>query len=137
MLFHGEVKINRKKSLECRSLCGARKRDSCRPIFKELNILTFPCIYLYECSLFVKKNEHLFHRNRDYHTYPTRHQNQLRTEQHNTVRFERGPYHASALVYNKLPDRIKILPLKKFKNALKNYFLDNQFYDVNKFFSST
>ena len=119
-----------------RSIIGARKRDTCKPIFKDLNLLTFPCIYIFECALFVKKNMHLFPKYRDGHSHNTRN-TLLRLEQHRTSKYEKAPYYASTVIFNKFPTTITDLPINHFKNTFKKFLLGKQYYSVNKFFRIT
>jgi hypothetical protein len=43
-----------------RTLCGVNKREPCRPLFKKLNLLSLPCLYIFETANFVKKHIVLF-----------------------------------------------------------------------------
>ncbi|XP_072934947.1 uncharacterized protein [Epargyreus clarus] len=39
-----------------RAMCNLKQRDSCKPHFKKLHILTLPSLYIFECAVFVKSN---------------------------------------------------------------------------------
>ena len=67
-----------------RNMVGARKLDSCRPLFKSLNILTLVSIYILECDIFVKKNIQTFLKNKDNHSYLARNNNCLDTMNNRT-----------------------------------------------------
>lgn len=55
--------IYQKRIIRC--MVGASSMDSCRPIFKQLNILPLWSLYLYEILLFYKNNENVFVKNGD------------------------------------------------------------------------
>jgi len=54
-----------------------RPRDSCREIFKNMQIMTLYCQYIYSLLLFTVSNKHLFTVNNEIHKYNTRNNNNL------------------------------------------------------------
>ena len=48
-----------------RNIVGARSTDTCKPIFKSLNILRFTSVYIMECTIFVKKKGASFTKKRE------------------------------------------------------------------------
>ena len=57
-----------------RIITSSRPRDSCRELFKNLEILPLysQYIYIYSISIYVVKNTHLFHTNNQIHSNHTR-----------------------------------------------------------------
>ena len=115
-----------------RAMVRARKRESCKPFFKQLNIMTFPSLVGYECCMFVRKNYSSFSECGSYHSYVTRSRQQLEIPKHATAFYEKVPYYTCTTIYNKLPIQIKQeVEVNVFKRKLRNYFIDNSFYNKN------
>ena len=55
-----------------RIITNSRMRDSCRELFKKLEILPLHSQYILSISIFVIKNKHLFHTNNQIHSIHTR-----------------------------------------------------------------
>ena len=53
------VKVSKIQKRVLRSSKGLHKRESCRPIFKELKVLTVSATYIFEVSSYIKK-QHVF-----------------------------------------------------------------------------
>ena len=112
-------------------------RDSCKPIFIEQQILTFPCIYIYKCILQIKQNLSEYDQNGINHEYETRQRDTLRVPRHNTVKYEKGPQYTGIKLYNNLPDNIRnITEYTKFKQTLKKYLSDRCLYSVKEFMTT-
>ena len=60
-----------------RILAGADRLEHCRPLYKSLKILTVPCLYIYNCLMYVRKNIDKFLIRGNYHNYNARHTYQL------------------------------------------------------------
>jgi hypothetical protein len=111
----------------------ANRRTSCRPLFKELDILPLPCLYLYELLTFIKRNCCLFKKNSDIHDYATRQRNDFCIEQHRTSLYERGPRGAGIALYNRLPRGVSDLEEKQFCVMLRKILIENVFYSTGEF----
>lgn len=99
-----------------RAMCGAGPLDSCRPMFKSLNLLTLPSLYIFESCMFVKKNQHLFPER--VVTFSTRYPNRLMSQPHRTTCFSRNSLNMCIKLFNVLPRHIRVLPLTMFKKWL-------------------
>jgi len=58
ILWGGErecVKVLKIQKRVLRSIKGLHKRESCRPIFKELKVLTVTALYAFEVLIYIKK----------------------------------------------------------------------------------
>lgn len=113
-----------------RSVCGAAPLESCKPYFKHLNILTLPSLYIYEMSVFVKQNSHLYH---SFNSTRLRHRI-LHHVVPNTALYQKNVLGMAPKIYNKLPLRIKsVQELNTFKTLLKKLLVDKCYYTVNEF----
>ena len=77
-----------------RYIVKAKKRDSCKPLFKSLTVFTLISIYILEWALFVNKNNDKFITNTVYHQYIARNYDGLETKTHRTSLFETSPYYS-------------------------------------------
>ncbi len=108
-------------------------RESCKPAFKNLNLLTLPCLYILEtCLFFIGKCDLV--RGIDIHSHETRGKENYRTARHRTVVHERLPSQAGVHFVNILPNSIKnaIMP-KAFKTRLKTILITEAFYSIDEF----
>jgi len=112
-----------------RILTNKSKRDSCRPLFKQLQILTFPSQYIYSLLVFVVKNGDLFLFNSEVHNLNTRFRDNLHLPSTNLTIVQKGVLYSGSRIFNYLPLQIKNLSvdLKKFKRKLKNFLIDHTF----------
>lgn len=131
---HHIPRIFRFQKKAVRTIAGVSKYTTCRNIFKELNLLTVPCIYILEVLLFVKQNVDKFVTNNKYHDYDTRKGADLCVPNHNLSIYENNPTYLGIKLFNKLPDNIKILNnIRKFKNSVKHFLITNCFYSINEY----
>lgn len=109
-------------------------RVSCKDMFKNKKILTTPCIYIFKCLMYIRKNMDLFSKLKDTHTYSTRHGEQLSIPLHRTSCFERSPRYNCILFYNSLSDEIRnIQNYYKFKKTIKETLEKGAFYSIRDF----
>jgi hypothetical protein len=108
-------------------MMGRGYRESCRDLFKELDILPLRSQYIYSLMMFVIKNREKFVTNKDYHKLKTRQDLNMHMHQVNLAIFSKGVYHIAIKVFDGLPDTLKINSsyLKKFKANLKDFLYFN------------
>lgn len=117
-----------------RNIVGATRLQSCKPIFKNLNLLPLPCIYIYEVLVYIKNNLAEFISNSDIHSHDTRNKMNFVIPDHNLSLFEKGPKFVGIKCFNKLPDNLKFISnIRVFKKNLFVYLHDNMFYSVAEF----
>lgn len=117
-----------------RIMLNLPSNTSCRSYFKMLNILTVPCIYIYEILICVHKQLQKFTRNEQIHNHYTRRRSNLHLSGHKSSLFEKSFSYNSRLLYNKLPGSIKHLNADvKFKKELKKFLMDGCFYSVQEY----
>jgi hypothetical protein len=116
-----------------RILKKLNSRDSCRNAFRELGLLTLPCLYILEVILYCKFKCNLV-QGSSIHQYETRGRDSFRTEQHRLVVTHHLPQQVGVRLLNRLPDELKhihsFIPLK---NALKQLLISKSFYSIDEF----
>jgi hypothetical protein len=122
-----------------RILNNKSKHDSCRHLFKQLQILTLPSQYIYSLLIFVVKNRDLFSFNLEIHNLNTWYKNNLHFPLTNLTMVQKRVLYSGSRVFNYLPLQIKSLSgdLKSFKRKLKNFLLDHTFYSLDEFYQLT
>jgi exonuclease III len=117
-----------------RIIAGIRRTDSCRPHFRRLNLLTFPCIYILQVLTFFKQNQSIFQHLVPQSKYNIRQTFKLNIPPHNTSFFKHHTFYSATILFNALP-----LALKQesnfilFKRKLKSYLLENCFYSISEY----
>ena len=106
-----------------RIITSSRTRDSCRELFKKLEILPLYSQYIYSISIFVIKNKHLFYTNNQIHSIHTIFKTNLHPPTANLTKFQKGVYYSAIKIFNNLPHEIKDLAndILPFRNALKRF----------------
>lgn len=122
-----------------RIMTNKSKRESCRPLYKQLQILTLPSQYIFSLLIFVVKNKDLFLSNSEIHTINTCNNFNLHIPNTNLTLFQKGVLYSGCKIYNKLPPYIKSLSndLKRFKSSLKGYLMERTLYSIDEFHQIT
>lgn len=108
--------------------------ESCREMYKNKKILTAPCIFILKCLCYIKRNMDLFVKRNQYHFYSTRHGDLLSIPNHLTTTFKHAPHYNCIILYNNLPQEIRMITqYNSYKNALKNFLLEGGYYSINEF----
>jgi len=125
--------------------------ETCRDIFRSLQIFTLYSQYIYSLLLFIIKNKHLFTTNNEIHDYNTRNINNLHPNIINLTKFKKGPYTMYIKVFNHLPQSLKdsiqnptnhlpqslkdsIQNPTQFKYLLKRFLYQHSFYSMQEYF---
>lgn len=130
-------RVFKKQKRALRIIGNLRKRQSCKPLFKELQFLTLTCIYILELVLFVLDNISDFKKNSDIHNFNTR-SNYFRKNKTRLNIAEQSPKNIGVHIFNYLPDCIKTLTEKRsvFKEQTKRFLLNHGFYTLDEFLAS-
>lgn len=122
-----------------RSIFGLKQLDSCRPYFKKYRLLTLPCLYIMEVSIFVHKHKNLFQQNCEASTRLLRNQyrNKLYKPPSRLQLVSKNSFIMCIQIYNKLPEMLKEMKFNKFKNCLKTWLTERCFYTVKEFLDGT
>jgi hypothetical protein len=119
-----------------RIMCKVDQRTSCRFLFRKLDILPLPCLFISEMVCWIKYYRGKLTSNLDLHDYNTHkkfdlHQLTCRTNLTRDYGLNLG-----IKLYNKLPGQIKQLdPKHKFKTNVKKFLLQHTFYSIEEFLS--
>ena len=121
-----------------RIICKSATRTPCRPLFRKLNILTLPSMYIYEILLFVKQKlesrENIFLTNGQIHEYNTRNSNNLYQPPLSTSLFQNSTYNMGIKLFNVLPIHIKeVKSFNIFNKCLSNSLLEHCFYSIKEY----
>jgi Reverse transcriptase (RNA-dependent DNA polymerase) len=128
------IRVFRLQKRAIRYMFNLKYRETCRPVFINNRILTFPSLFIFEILKFVKLNIEEFTRQDAFHNYSTRHGGNLQHASHRLSLFESNPYYIGTILYNKLPTDIKNLPTaNQYLRAIKNLLVSKAFYSVDEF----
>jgi hypothetical protein len=86
-----------------RIMLGLSYRSSCKFLFKKLDILTVPCLYIFSLAMFVINNPSYFQTNTAVHGIDTRQKNKLHKPLYKISSIQKGIIYTAINVYNKLP----------------------------------
>jgi hypothetical protein len=120
-----------------RIITHSRTRDSCRELFKRLEILPLYSQYIFSLLIFVVKNKYLFTTNNYIHNVHTRYKINLHPPIANLTKFQKGVYYSRIKIFNSLPHEIKYLAngIIQLQNALKRFLFINSFYNREEYFN--
>lgn len=128
-----EVFILQKKII--RTILFKSKIDSCRNLFRQLGILTLPCVFILKCVTMVKLDPDIINNIRDNHDrYNFRSNMQIAIPKHRLTLVAKSPLVLPIKIFNKLPvTYTKISTIKRFVAEVKKFLIDNPFYSVEEF----
>lgn len=129
-----QVFITQKRAV--RYMCGAAPRTSCRAYFRDLQILTFPCLYIYSLIIHIKKSGYDTKR-RDVHDHDTRNKNLLQGPYNRLSVTQQNPQYMGIKLFNHLTALQKSITEVKsfevFKRQLKYFLSERCYYSVDEF----
>jgi hypothetical protein len=135
---HQSINIFKIQKRITRIITNIGRRDSCRQLFKQLQILTLPSQYI-SFLLFVNKNREMFLSNSEIHYINIQYNYNLHLPSTNLALIQKGVLYSGSKVYNCLPSNIKVLSndAKRFKSTLKSYLIEQAFYSLDEYYQST
>ena len=103
-----------------RIITNAGQRDSCHQLYKQLQILPLPSLYIFSLLVYVNKNRSLFLSNSAIHDRNTRYDDGLYLPSTNLTLVQKGVLYSGSNIYYHLPLNIKMLceDAKQFKSKL-------------------
>lgn len=118
-----------------RIMAGVGCRETCRPIFKKLKIMTVINQYIYQSILYTRNNLNSL-RTIDGH-YATRQADDLRLPYSRTTLHQHSFVSMPVRMYNAIPRDIRRIENNKiFKVSVKSFLTENVYYSLNEFFES-
>jgi hypothetical protein len=116
-------------------MASVKRRNSCRILFKRLEILTLPCEYVFSLTNFTVNNQEYFQTSSALHSVNTRNRHDFHISAANLSCFQRSSCYSGIKIFINLPCSLKRLVNKKtqFKAALKRYVNSHSFYCVREF----
>lgn len=127
------ARIFRLQRRALRIVCGLGYRDDCRESFRECEILTFPCLYIYECLLYVKTHESDLIKHCDIHDHQTRNNQSYLPNFYRLKKSQGNCKYQGIQFYNKIPHVLRNLPLPEFRKAMKSILVTNAFYSCGEY----
>jgi hypothetical protein len=120
-----------------RIICKAHFIDHCRPLFRQLKVLTLTSVFILESAVMVLKFPDYFIRNNEIHQYNTRQKNSVHINHCKSTLTLNSPQYIASKIYNKLPQEIRNLKdIKKFKKTLKTFLMDKAYYNLEEFWEN-
>lgn len=119
-----------------RVIAGLQYRDDCRAAFKNFNILTLPCAYIFQCLMHIKVNIDKYITNESLHSYSTRNKDKIHPDYLRLSRTRNGTSYYATKFFNALPSVVQVLERERFKSVIKRLLIDHAFYDFEEFLST-
>lgn len=120
-----------------RAICGMSPVESCRPLFKKLNLLTLTGIYIFEICVFVRQNMDIFIKKSTSCYFNTRFPNRLTFPKSHTVLLQRNCYWMAIKIFNSIPKELQDMPFEIFKHKLRKWLISKCFYNIKEFLDCT
>ena len=89
-----------------RAMVAVGARFPCRSLFKKLDILPVPCIYLHSLMMFVVSNPESFQTNFSVHGMEMRNKTPLHRPLANLAHFQKGVSYSGIKIFNSPPTNI-------------------------------
>ena len=106
-------------------------RDSCRDAFKQLKILTLPCLFIFYTIIGIHDKADDYVRHSAFHQYNTRFCDNLVSLRSRTrIASLNRP---NLNLYNILPSAVKNLPRPKFRSTLRIFLSSHSFYSIEEY----
>ncbi|KAG7295409.1 hypothetical protein JYU34_003410 [Plutella xylostella] len=118
-----------------RALCKARKRQSCKKLFKKLKILTLAGMYIKQMAIFVRENKYYFPTHGESLSRQTRHKNRLCLPHNKLKIYKNNCFCMAFSIYNKLPNDLRndTMTDYTFKRRITKWLLEKNYYSINEY----
>ena len=116
-----------------RVLRGLPDTVSCRPLFKDMQIMTVPSMYIYSCLMYIKENLESFNTRNNFHLYNTRYKDDLNTPHLRLSKTQKSYKYTGMKLYNLLPLTIRAMSYRNFEQYCKFWLISNSVYSVLEF----
>lgn len=126
-----DILILQKKAM--RVISGATYKAHCKPLFRELKIMTVINLYIYYVLLYTKKKLPETKRRENVHGYNTRRTRCIYTPYHRLSKTINSYELTGHKLFNKLPQSVQELPEQAYKQTLYDWLVAHPFYEVNEY----
>lgn len=116
-----------------RAIYKLNHRYSLRDKFKEINIMTLHCQYIYDNIVYVHKNIVNFRKNCDVHNINTRNKHKLVVPTTRLQKIKKSFMGNCVRFYNKLPGNVTEMSINKFKNHVKRKLISKAYYGTQDY----
>ncbi|KAG7296652.1 hypothetical protein JYU34_000923 [Plutella xylostella] len=116
-----------------RSIYKLGSRDSLRELFKEINILTVPCQFIFSNLMYVRKNISTFDTIGSNHDINTRNKHKLAFPAMRLAKVNKSFLGYCIRFYNKLPAEVAQMPENKFKCYIKEKLSKKAYYKIDDY----
>jgi hypothetical protein len=120
-----------------RIISGVSRLSSYRQLFKDLNLLPLPCMYIFKLVSYIKWHFAALDQNIAVHNYNTRQKLNLHVQFCRTNVFKNGVMNMGMRLYNKIPNKIReVGKMRHFKRVFRSYLVRHVFYSVEEYMLS-
>jgi len=116
-----------------RILANLGYQDDCRKCFIEYNIMTLPCIFIFQNLMYVKENQNDFICVDNIHHYDTRRAQDIVLPSSRLRKTIVSHKYLQIKCFNKLPLEVRNLNIKPFSTQLSSLLLNEAFYSLDEF----
>ena len=107
--------------------------ESCRNHFKNLKIMTLPCLFILQSLLYVKDNLNSLNLRSDFHSYDTRQKDLIDNGFTRLNKVQVSFKYVGLKLFNMLPPNSQNINKNKFKNKLQDWLIKHAFYSIEEF----
>jgi hypothetical protein len=126
-----EVFILQKRAV--RTMLGKDNREHCRPLFKDLKVMTVYDMFIYKVLCYTKVNLPLYKQHNEVHHHNTRNKEKIVIPLSRLRFTDKFLKTEGKILFNKLPREAHDIPLLKFKNKIKKWMLEHNYYSVEEY----
>ena len=132
------TQVFRMQKKAIRIIMGRGNRESCRNLFKELNILPLMSQYVLSLLTFLSDNREWYFANCKIHNINTRHTSNLQLPRAHLNIYQRGVYYSGIKIFSNIPRDVKtyIDNPRTFKKAVRKFLSTNSFYLLNEYYDN-
>jgi hypothetical protein len=115
-----------------RIISGVSRWSSCRQLFKYLDLLPLPCMYIFELVCYIKSHFGELDQNTVVHNHNQK--LNLHIQFCRTNVFKNGVMNMGIRLYNKIPNKIReVRKMRQFKRVFRSYLVKHMFYSVEEY----
>jgi hypothetical protein len=131
------TKVFRMQKKILRIMTNLKRTDSCREVFRTMDILPFYSQYIFSLLLYVVNNKNQFVKNFDIHKFGTRTADNFHFPTTYLSKYQKGVQFTAIKIFSHLPSHIKCVAneTKIFKTSLKKFLRANSFYSIEEYFN--